>query len=156
MSDLKDKLAEAWAADLQERVPAGHTVYAMRRPAGVKPPFSVVAVMRMAQVNPASNVWVADVKMVSVCDMAQGGTTEQAQRFGELYAAVEATPAGQDETRGVELCGFSLDEVRQAQAEKVYSDIMFITAGVAGVTPLAEAATPIPDFAAIFTTALTD
>ena len=81
MSDLKDKLAKAWANDLGERLPAGHAVYPQRRPQNVKPPFSVVTVMRMEQQTPGSDVWLADVKMVCVCDMAEGGSTEQETRI---------------------------------------------------------------------------
>lgn len=131
MSDLKDKLARAWADDLRERLPDDHPVFAMRRDAAVRPPFSVVTVMRMEQNVPGSDAWLADVKMVCVCDKDQGGSAEQELRLGELYAAVEATPAGIDRDAGVRLCGFSLDEVRAARAEKVYSDVIFITAGVA-------------------------
>jgi len=130
MSAIKDKLARAWAADLQERVPAGHSVYPMRREAGVEPPFSVVTVMRMSQLVPGSDAWLAEVRMVCVCDKDQGGSAEQEWRLGELYAAIEATLPGTDAVAGVSLLGFSVDEVSQAKAEKVYSDVIFITAGV--------------------------
>ena len=130
MSLLKDNLALAWAADLQSRVPPAHRVFAMRRSAEVEPPFSVVTVMRMEQLRPGSNAWLADVKVVCVCDKDQGGSALQKQRLGEIYAALEATPDGADAELGVRLCGFSLDEVAQAKAEKVYSDVIFLTAGV--------------------------
>jgi hypothetical protein len=130
MSAIKDKLARAWAADLQERVPAGHQVYAMRRDAAAAPPFSVVTVMRMKQAAPGSDAWLAEVRMVCVCDKDQGGSAEQEARLGELYEAIEATVPGVDVDAGVRLCGFSVDEVESAKAEKVYSDVVFITAGV--------------------------
>ena len=133
MSKLKDELALAWAEDLQGRVPQGHRVFAGRRPEKVEPPFSVVTVMRMEQTLPGSDVWMADVKAVVVCDRAEGGSVEQKRRCGELYDAVEATAPGVDVQRGVRLCGFSLDEVRSAKAERVYSDVIFITAGVSRV-----------------------
>jgi hypothetical protein len=130
MSALKDKLARAWANDLQGRLPAGHLVYAGRRDAEVEPPFSVVTVMRMSQVHPGSDAWLAEVRVVCVCDWAQGGSMEQETRLSQLYQAIEATVPGDDVGIGVRLCGFSLDEVSQAKAEKVYSDVIFITAGV--------------------------
>lgn len=134
MSALKDKLARAWAADLQERVPVGHRVYAMRRPQKAEPPFSVVTVMRMEQTAPGTNVWRADVKAVVVCDRSQGGTVEQEQRCAELYEAIEQTEVpSRDEAVGVRLYGFSLDEVRSTKAEQVYGDVIFITAGVGEV-----------------------
>ena len=129
---MKDKLARAWAADLQERVPAGHEVFPMRRPASVEPPFSVVTVMRMKQCVPGADVWVAEVRVVCVCDKDQGGSAEQERRLGEIYAAIEATVPGTDAEIGVRLCGFGIEEVNQAKAEKVYSDVIFITAGAEG------------------------
>ena len=133
MSAIKDKLARAWAADLQERVPAGHSVYPMRRDAGAEPPFSVVTVMRMKQVMPGENVWMAEVRVVCVCDKDQGGSAEQERRMGEIYAAIEGTVPGTDAELGVRLCGFAIEELSQAKAEKVYSDVIFITAGVDGL-----------------------
>lgn len=133
MSALKDKLARAWADDLQGRVPIGHRVFAMRRAAQVEPPFSVVTVMRMEQAVPGSDVWLADVKVVCVCDISQGGTVEQEQRCGEMYTALEETEPGDDVEAGVRLHGFSLDEVRSAKTEHVYSDVIFVTAGVGKV-----------------------
>jgi len=130
MSAIKDKLARAWAADLQERLPAGHSIYPMRRDAGAEPPFSVVTVMRMKQVMPGSDAWLAEVRMVCVCDKDQGGSAEQEKRLGELYTAIEGTVPGVDWELGVELCGFAVEEVSSAKAEKVYSDVIFITAGV--------------------------
>ncbi len=130
MSVLKDKLARAWADDLQGRLPAGHLVFAGRRDAEVEPPFSVVTVMRMSQVVPGADVWLAEVRMVCVCDRAQGGSLEQEARLAQLHEAIAATVPGDDVGLGVRLCGFSLDEVSQAKAEKVYSDVVFITAGV--------------------------
>ena len=128
MAHLKDLLSRAWAADLAARVP-GHAVYPSRRPDKVKPPFSVVVVGRMDQAAPGSDAWIAEVKVVCVCDKAEGGSAEQERRLGEISEAVEATVAGADADLGVRLCGFSVDEVRQAKAEHVYSDVMFITAG---------------------------
>jgi hypothetical protein len=130
MSALKDKLARAWAEDLQARVPSGHRVYAMRRDADAEPPFSVVTVMRMEQTVPGADVWLADVKAVVVCDRSQGGTLAQERRCAELYAALEATVPGVDADKGVVLHGFSVDTVESAKAEQVYSDVIFITAGV--------------------------
>ena len=112
MSLLKDNLALAWASDLKLRVPAGHPVFAMRRDADVEPPFSVVTVMRMQQATPGSNAWIADVKVVCVCDKDQGGSAEQKKRLGEIYTALEATPDGADVDLGVRLCGFSLRRSR--------------------------------------------
>ncbi len=135
MSDLKDKLSRAWAADLQGRVPAGHRVFPGRRPRvegrDVQPPFTVLTVMRMEQTTPMSNVWEADVRAVVVCDKDQGESTEQEQRVREIYQALEATqrPAV-DMDEGVRLYGFALETIEQAQAEKVYSDVIFIRAGV--------------------------
>jgi hypothetical protein len=129
-SHIKDALADAWAEDLKARVPAGHEVFASRRPSQVQPPFSVVVVMAMEQTTPGSGAWMADVKVVSVCDKEQGGSEIQKRRLGEIAAALEATVPGADAARGVRLCGFSVDEVRQAKAEKVYSDVIFVTAGV--------------------------
>jgi len=97
----------------------------------VEPPFSVVTVMRMEQVMPGSNAWIADIKVVCVCDKDQGGSSEQNLRVGQMYQALEGTASGSDIDRGIELCWFTVDEVRQAKAEKVYSDVIFITAGVA-------------------------
>lgn len=133
MSALKDRLARAWVADLKDRLPEDHAVYPMRRDANAEPPFSVVTVMRMEQVTPGSNVWMADVKVVVVCDLAQGGSPEQEQRCGEMYDALEGTQCGISEDLGVRLCGYTLDEVRAAKGEKVYSDVIFLTAGVSGV-----------------------
>ena len=133
MSALKDKLARAWADDLKSRLPAGHKVYPMRRDADVAPPFSVVTVMRMEQAIPGSNAWIADVKVVVVCDQAQGGSREQERRCDEMYEALEGTRPGADVELGVRLCGFSLDDVRAAKADKVYSDVIFLTAGVSGL-----------------------
>lgn len=133
MSALKDKLARAWAEDLQARVPVGHTVYAMRRDANAEPPFSVITVMRMEQTVPGADVWLADVKAVVVCDRSQGGTAIQRQRCAELHAALEATTPGADVAEGVRLYGFSVDTVESAKAEQVYSDVIFITAGVGAV-----------------------
>ncbi len=132
MSAVKDKLARAWAADLQDRLPEGHLVFAMRRDAEVEPPFSVVTVMRMKQCVPGADAWLAEVRIVCVCDKDQGGSLEQERRLGEIYAAIEATVPGTDVEIGVRLCGFGIEEVNQAKAEKVYSDIIFITAGVEG------------------------
>ena len=129
MAHLKDLLTVVWAADLQGRVAAGHSVFPSRRPDGVKPPFSVVVVSRMEQAVPGCDAWIAEVRVVCVCDKAEGGSAEQERRLGEISAAVEATVPGVDEDLGVRLCGFSVDEVRQAKAEKVYSDVLFITAG---------------------------
>ena len=83
----------------------------------------------MEQATPGSDAWIAEVKVVCVCDKSEGGSAEQELRLGEISAAVEATLPGEDADLGVRLCGFSLDEVRQAKAEKVYSDVLFITAG---------------------------
>jgi hypothetical protein len=132
MSALKDRLARAWAADLRDRLPESHFVYAMRRDADASPPFSVVTVMRMEQLHPGANAWLADVKVTVVCDIAQGGTAAQEARCDEMYAALEGTVPGRSEDLNVRLCGFSLDEVRPAKAEKVYSDVIFLTAGVEG------------------------
>lgn len=129
-SHIKDALADAWADDLRTRVPAGHDVFASRRPVEVKPPFSVVVVMSVEQTTPGSGAWMADVKVVSVCDKEQGGSETQKRRLGEIATALEATMPGADAVRGVRLCGFSVDEVRQAKAEKVYSDVIFVRAGV--------------------------
>jgi hypothetical protein len=130
MGNLKDSLAEAWAEDLRSRVPAGHNVFASRRPSKVEPPFSVVVVMRMEQTTPGSGAWMADVKVVSVCDKEQGGSEIQKRRLGEIMEALEGTVPATDPARGVTLCGFSVDEVREAKADKVYSDVVFVTAGV--------------------------
>lgn len=130
MANLKDSLAEAWADDLRSRVPEGHDVFPSRRPSGVEPPFSVVVVMRMEQTTPGSGAWMADVKVVSVCDKEDGGSETQKQRLGEILAALEGTVPATDAARGVTLCGFSVDEVREAKADKVYSDVVFVTAGL--------------------------
>lgn len=132
MSDLKDKLAEAWVKDLKDRLPEDHLIFPQRRDANVKPPFSVITVMRMEQQLGRSNMWLADVKAVCICDVAQGGSTEQKQRMGELYAAIEGTEPGEDVELGVRFYGHDLGEVRGAKAEKVYSDVIFIIAGVGG------------------------
>lgn len=137
MSALKDKLAEAWVEDLKERMDAEHAVYPMRRPKSapggriVEPPFAVLTVMEMEQTTPGSNVWTAQVRAVVVCDKDQGDSPEQKERVGELYEALEGTerPAG-DDVRGVRLYGFSVDRIEQARAEKVFSDVIFVTAGV--------------------------
>jgi hypothetical protein len=55
---------------------------------------------------------------------------EQELRLGELRNAIEGTVPGDDAAKGVRLHGFSVDEVRAARADKVYSDVIFITAGV--------------------------
>jgi hypothetical protein len=134
MSALKDRLAKAWVEDLKSRLPVGHWVYAMRRPGKVEPPFSVVTVMRMEQTTPGSNVWRADVKVVVVCDVSQGGSALQDQRVGEVYEALEGTPQpASDAAQGVKLYGFTVDEIQTAKAEKVYADVIFLTAGVGEV-----------------------
>lgn len=135
MSNLKDALARAWASDLQGRVPAGHRVYPGRRGRvegrDVQPPFSVLTVMRMVQTTPMSNTWEADVRVVVVCDKDQGESAEQERRVREIYQALETTqrPAV-DVDEGVRLYGFALETIEQAQADKVYSDVIFIRAGV--------------------------
>lgn len=133
MSDLIDKLARAWAADLQGRVPAGHRVFPMRRPREkgreVEPPFTVLTVMK-AQ-HEEDDVWVADVRVVVVCDKDQADSAEQERRVGEIYRALEATAVPcADVDVGVRLYGFSLDEIEAAKADKVYSDVIFLKAGV--------------------------
>lgn len=162
MSHLKDDLEKAWAEDLQARVPTGHVVFAGRRDAGVKPPFSVVTVMGMEQLLPGSNAWMAEVRVVVACDRAEGGTAAQALRLGEIYEAVEATPIpAADPGRAVVLCGFSLDEVKAAKGNDVYSDVIFITAGVSSdkispTAPLPLSVADIPDFSEEFNAALED
>jgi hypothetical protein len=137
MSSLKDKFVRAWAADLQARVPEGHRVFPFRRPKteeggrAIEPPFSVVTVRRMEQTTPGSNTWIAEARVVCVCDKDEGDSPEQEQRVGEIYAAIEETTVpGVDEDEGVRLYGFSLDVIEQARAEKVFSDVLFVTAGV--------------------------
>lgn len=135
MSSLKDALARAWADDLQSRVPAGHKVYPQRRPrvdgAEVQPPFTVLAVMKMEQTTPGSNTWTAEVRVVVVCDKDQAESIEQERRVGEIYRAIEQTPIpAVDVERCVRLYGFAIDTIETAKAEKVYSDVVFVTAGV--------------------------
>jgi hypothetical protein len=131
MSDLKDKLARAWAEDLTSRLPGEHVVYPGRRDGDVKPPFTVLVIRRMEQTTPGSDVWTAEGRLVVVCDAHQSGTPEQEQRLKEAHAALAATDTPcHDAGNGVRLYGFSVDTVEQATAAKVYSDVIFFTAGV--------------------------
>lgn len=133
MSAIKERLAKAWASDLQARVAAPHKVYPNRRPQGAELPCTVVVVMSTEQAVPGSNVWMADARVVVVCDKDAGGSALQQARLDEIYEKLEATVVpGRDEANKVTLLGFSVDEVRQAKGEKVYSDVVFVTAGVRG------------------------
>ena len=131
MSALKEKVARAWAEDLAERVPAGHVVYASRREGQVAPPFTVLVIREMEQTTPGSNVWKAEGRLVVVCDKEGEGSGLQETRLAEAYAALEATDTPcEDVQEGVRLYGVAVERVEQARAEKVYSDVIFFTAGV--------------------------
>lgn len=133
MSHVKDRLARAWVEDLKSRLPANHVIYPQRRPKHskeIEPPFTVLAVMRAEQTTPGSNTWTAEVRVVVVCDKDQEGSPGQERRVQEIYQALEATPVpAADESLDLRLYGFSLDEIREAKADKVYSDVIFVTAG---------------------------
>lgn len=135
MSDLKDKLARAWASDLTSRLGSGKVVYPGRRPGDVAPPFSVLVIRRMEQTTDGSDVWRAEGRLVVVCDKDAGGSDAQELRLAGAYKALEETQPGVDLSEGVELYGFSVETVEQAKAPKVYSDVIFFTAGVGRHVP---------------------
>ena len=139
MSHLKDRLARVWAEDLQARLPEGHKVYPQRRPVKrlsgrpaeeVEPPFTVLRVKAIEQTAPGENVWIAEVRVLVVCDKNEGGSSEQEKRLEEIRKALEATPTpSADVEEDVRLYGFSLDTIEEATQEKVYADVIFLTAG---------------------------
>ena len=134
MSNLKDRIVRAWAADLSDRLPDGHEVYAGRRKGTVSPPFSVLVIRSMEQTTSGSNVWKAEGRLVVVCDKEAEGSTDQERRTGEAYAALEETDVPcEDLEEDVRLYGVAVDRVEEARAAKVYSDVIFFVAGVGPV-----------------------
>jgi len=118
-------------------LPGEHVVYAGRREGEVKPPFSVLIIRRMEQTTPGSDVWTAEGRLVVVCDAHQSNTAEQEQRLKDAFAALQGTETPcYDAGNGVRLYGFSVDTVEQATAAKVYSDVIFFTAGVGRYAPV--------------------
>lgn len=137
-ASLKDGLVEAWVEDLAVRLPDNHAIYPHRRPKkrrpgdhDIAPPFTVLSVGEMEQTVPASGAWLAEVRVVVVCDKDHGGSAEQKRRVAEIIEALEETcyPAV-DEERGVRLFGYALERIRQAEARHVFSDVLFLVAGV--------------------------
>ena len=131
MSGLKDRVASAWAADLTLRLGGKQVVYAGRRPHDVAPPFTVLVIRRMELTTPGSNVWKAEGRLVVVCNKEDSGAADQKDRLDAAYAALEATDTPcEDEEERVRLYGLAVSHIEDAQADKVYGDVVFFDAGV--------------------------
>lgn len=135
MSDLKDRVMKAWAADMTARMGGAQVVYPGRRPGTLEPPFTVLVIRRMDLTTPGSNVWKAEGRLVVVCNKEHEGDQDQKDRLKAAFAALEATDVPcEDLDEGVRLYGVAVSHVEDARMKKVYGDVVFFEAGV-GPTP---------------------
>jgi len=134
MSLVKDGLAKAWAQHLTEKV--GFPFFPHRYDGESAPPFGVVVVKRLSPTVMGDDVHRAEVRVVVVSDFSEGAPVEQQKMAGAAYKGLLETPQhAVDESNGVRLCGFMVDDMEQAEGSgedgrKVYSDVFMVTAGV--------------------------
>jgi hypothetical protein len=139
MSLAKDGLAKAWAEELTGS--AGFPFFPHRHDGVTCPPFGVVVVKRLLPCHPGDDVHLAEVRIVVVSDAADTPSSVQRQRTGQAFRAIESTPRhAHDVANGVRLCGFTLEEIEQAEARgdderMIRSDVFMLRAGVASLPP---------------------
>jgi len=135
---LKDRLAKAWAEDLESRW-SGNVVVPRRTSSVVSLPRTVVVVKDLQQTTGGSDVWEGEVRIVHVSETKDATSGQHGARVEELRQRIEAThkPAI-DIGNQVVLYGFFIEELQDAEGSspdgtKVYSDVFMIRVGVGGV-----------------------